>query len=110
MQKPPPVIGQRHPIKQKGHRIRMQKPLVKLENWAVVRSLTMSFQELKPGSLLVGKVFGHPKIKEASFIFTSPIVSIDTNKRVVETRNTAYCLGEASDEYRTWEQTRGAAA
>jgi hypothetical protein len=88
----------------------MQKPLVKLENWAVVRGLTMSYQELKPGSLLVGKVFGHPKIQEASFIFTSPIVSIDTNKRVVETKNTAYCLGEASDEYRTWEQTKGAAA
>jgi hypothetical protein len=89
--------------------MRMQKPLVKLENWAVVRGLTMSYQKLKPGSLLVGKVFGHPRIKEASFIFTSPIVSIDTNKRVVETKNTAYCLGEASDEYRTWEQT-GAAA
>ena len=90
--------------------MRMQKPLVKLEHWAVVQSLTMSYQELKPGSLLVGKVFGHPRIKESSFIFTSPIVSIDTMQRVVETQNTAYCLGEASHEYKTWEQTKGAAA
>ncbi len=58
----------------------------------------------------MGNVFGHPRIKESSFVFTSPIVSIDTMQRVVETKNTAYCLDEASYEYKTWEQTKGAAA
>lgn len=80
-----------------------QKPCVRLENWAVVPSAhCASYQELRAGNLLVGKVFGHPRISEGAFIFTSPIVSLNANKKVVETRNTAYCLGEASSEYQDW--------
>jgi hypothetical protein len=46
------------------------------------------------------------------FIFTSPIVGIDAQNQVAETRNTYYCLGEASREYKAWirGQQSGAAA
>lgn len=84
-----------------------QKPCAKLENWAVVPSAaSASYQELRTGNLLVGTVFGHPRIQEGTFIFTSPIVSLHADAgpetQVVETKNTAYRLGEASGEYKRW--------
>lgn len=89
-----------------------QKPCARLENWAVVESAnSASYQVLRAGSLLAGKVFSHPRIGEGTFIFTSPIVSLDEKKNLVETKNTAYCLGQASREYAVWtEEHRGAAA
>ncbi len=91
-----------------------QKPCARLENWAVVESANIaSYQALQAGSLLVGKVFSHPRIGEGTFIFTSSIVRFDEKTNVAETRNTSYRLGQASHEYRIWaeehEQT-GAAA
>lgn len=97
--------------------MREQKPCAKLENWAVVPSAaSASYQELRTGNLLVGKVFGHPRIQEGTFIFTSPIVSLhadtDDHTKVVETRNTAYRLGEPSGDYKKWtrEHAHDAAA
>ena len=90
-----------------------QKSCARLENWAVVPSAhCASYQELRAGNLLVGRVFGHPRIQEGAFVFTSPIVALDANAKFVETRNTAYCLGEASSDYSKWtaEQASGAAA
>ena len=55
-----------------------QKPCARLENWAVVESAnSASYQMLRAGSLLAGKVFSHPRIGEGTFIFTSPIVRLD---------------------------------
>ncbi len=91
--------------------MRKQKPCAKLENWAVVRRANVAtYQELRAGNLLVGKVFGHPRIAEGKFIFTSPIVSLDNKANTVQTRNTAYCLGEASLEYKAWGQRARTAA
>ena len=89
-----------------------QKPSAKLENWAVVESANIaSYQALRAGSLLVGKVFSHPTIAEGKFIFTSPIVRFDEKTKVAETRNTSYRLGQASREYQMWiEEHSGAAA
>jgi hypothetical protein len=89
-----------------------QKPCARLENWAVVESANIaSYQALRAGSLLVGKVFSHPTIAEGKFIFSSPIVQVDEKTKVAETRNTSYCLGQASREYQIWiEEHRGAAA
>lgn len=85
----------------------MWKSLVILENWAVVDSvLSRSYQDLELGKHLTGTVFGHANLPDANFIFTSSIVGIDSSKRVVETRNTMYQLGEASDDYKTWERAR----
>jgi hypothetical protein len=94
-------------------RMRAHKPSVKLEDWAVVESAnTASYQSLGPGNLLVGRAFGHQRIKTGMFIFTSPIVDIDAQNKIVETRNTCYCLGEPSREYKEWirGQQTGAAA
>jgi hypothetical protein len=93
--------------------MRKQKSCARLENWAVVASAnTATYQALEVGNLLVGKVFGHPRIEEGRFIFTSPIERLDAETNVVETRNTTYRLGEASHDYKIWaqEQTAGAAA
>jgi hypothetical protein len=93
--------------------MQMQKPSVKLEDWAVVPSQkTANYQELRPGHLLVGRAFGHQRIAKGMLIFSSPIVRVDQENKIVETKNTSYCLGEASLEYKAWRQhqnTRNAA-
>ena len=82
----------------------MKKPLVTIENWAVVqRAVALSYEELQPGKHLMGKVAGHTNLPNAEFIYTSPILSVDVDEGRVETRNTVYQLGKASDAYRTWE-------
>jgi hypothetical protein len=82
-----------------------QKPSVKLEDWAVVPGVNSgSYQALRPGNLLVGRAFGHQRIEKGKFIFSSPIVRVDTQQRIVETKNTLYSLGEASHEYKSWSE------
>ena len=86
----------------------MQKPIVAIENWAVVqRAVALSYEELEPGRHLMGKVFGgHRGLPDADSIYTSPILHVDVAKGLVETRNTVYQLGKPSDGYKTWEQER----
>jgi hypothetical protein len=91
----------------------MSKPMVAIENWAVVRrGAYAAYQPLKPGNVLTGRVFGHGRLPDAKSIFTSPIISIDLQERVVETRNTVYRLGSVSEdyknseEYKSWESLR----
>jgi hypothetical protein len=85
----------------------MSQPLVILENWAVVDSVVShSYQELRLGKHLTGTILGPANLPDANFIFTSPIVGVDNDKGVVQTRNTIYQLGEASDEYKTWDRER----
>ena len=85
--------------------MRTQKPSVKLEDWAVVPSLKDGkYQELRPGNLLVGRAFGHHRIKSGTFIFTSLIVGVDLQNNIAETKNTSYHLGEASYEYKMWSR------
>ena len=87
--------------------MRTEKPSVKLEDWAVVESTnTASYQPLGPGNVLVGRAFGHQRIKTGMFIFTSAIVDVDAQNKIAETRHTCYCLGEASREYKTWMRAR----
>ncbi len=84
------------------------KPFVKLEDWAVVPDRNAgSYQELRPGNVLVGRAFGHQRIQTGLLIFTSPIVRIDSENHVAETKNTSYCLGEASHEYKLWSSRQG---
>jgi hypothetical protein len=89
----------------------MSKPMVMIESWAVVRSgAYAAYEELEPGNILTGKVFGHDKMPDGKSIFTSPIISVDSNQGIIETRNTLYQLGDASedyqnsDEYRSWDR------
>jgi hypothetical protein len=88
-----------------------QKPSVKLEDWAVVPSANPgSYEELRPGNLLVGRAFGHQRIKPGMLIFTSPIVHVDARNGIAETRNSSYSLGEVSSEYKAWLQQKGRTA
>jgi hypothetical protein len=88
----------------------MEKPSVKIDDWAVVTNPNSgSHRELSLGNLLVGRVFGHPRIKEGMFIFSSPVVRIDLDNRVVETKNTAYLLGKMSLEYQAWSREHAGA-
>ena len=85
-----------------------QKPAVKLEDWAVVAGPNSgTYQALRPGNFLVGRAFGHQRIEKGKFIFTSPIVRVDPQERIVETKNTYYSLGEASYEYKAWSKEHG---
>jgi hypothetical protein len=61
-----------------------------------------SYEALRPGNLLVGRAFGHQRIKQGMFIFTSPIERVDAMNGIAETRNTSYSLGEMSREYKAW--------
>jgi len=90
--------------------MRTQKPSVELEDWAVVPNLKNGqYELLRPGNLLVGRAFGHQRIKSGTFIFSSLIVSVDLKNNIAETKNTSYRLGEASHEYKTWSKEQAAA-
>jgi hypothetical protein len=88
-----------------------QKPSVKLDLWAVVDSGNRTaYEMLQPGQLLLGKAYGHQRIETGMFIFTSPIIHVDLDRRVAETKNTLYLLGEASADYKAWSREHQKAA
>ena len=92
-----------------GGTAQMRKPLVAIENWAVVDSvLSPGFKELRPGKHLMGNVLGHASVRKTKFVYTSRIVNVYSG--VVETLNTLYQLGEPSEEYKAWERERNNAA
>ena len=82
----------------------MPKREVRIENWAVVRSVRCpSFEELQPGFHLMGTAIGHANLPGQSFIYTSRIVSVDNLNGVVETQNTLYQLGQPDETYKAWQ-------
>jgi hypothetical protein len=82
----------------------MQKPIVTIENWAVVqRAVALNYQELEPGRHLMGRVFGHTTLQDSDFVYTSSILRVDADEGIVETTNTVYQLGKPSDDYKSWE-------
>lgn len=83
----------------------MSKAVVKIEDWAVVQSVVCpTFQKLEPGKRLLGNVFGHANISNTQFTYTSRIVSVDLGRRVAETQNTVYQLGQSNASYQAWEE------
>jgi hypothetical protein len=97
--------------------MQMPKPLVMIENWAVVKGGSrVAYQQLQPGNILTGKVYGHARLPDAKPIYTSPILNVDVPNLIVETRNTLYQLGQVSEDYRksgeyqTWQREISAAA
>lgn len=85
----------------------MPKPVVTIETWGVMQGISShSFGLLHSGNRLVGNVFGHAHIPNASVICTSTIVSVDLDQGLVETLNTTYRLGKMNDEYRHWVAQR----
>ena len=89
----------------------MQKRIATIENWEVVEPVSLQgFEQLSPGKRLTGRVLGHANLPSATRIYTSAILSVDLRRGVVETRNTIYRLGEASEEYKSWRQKQKIAA
>jgi hypothetical protein len=82
----------------------MSKPVVTIQDWAVVQSvISPSYEELLPGKHLMGKVYRTDESMEGRFIYTSRILIVDRGEGVVETLNTKYRLGRACEEYSMWE-------
>ena len=88
----------------------MKKPTARIENWAVVDSVSSpDYRELEPDRRLTGNIFGHAELPNG-VIYTSAIVSIDTARRLVETRNSVYELGAVNDDYDRWSREHKRAA
>lgn len=56
---------------------------MKLEDWAVFNGR------------VAGRVFGNPRFKDGESIITSPIVDIDFQTMIVQTKTNTYSLGES---------------
>jgi hypothetical protein len=81
----------------------MDKPFVRIENWAVVDDLIFQgFRELEPGQRLTGTILATTDLPKG-MIFTAVIQSIDLDKGVVETQNTVYQLGQVDEDWERWE-------
>jgi hypothetical protein len=65
----------------------MEKQTARLEKWDVYK--TISGREG-----FYGRVFGHPRFPDGTFITTSTVVKLDMNTGIAETLNTIYTLGE----------------
>ena len=81
----------------------MEKPLVRIENWAVVDDLIFQgFRELKPGQRLTGTLLATTELPKG-IIYTAVIQSVDLDNGLVETGNTVYQLGQVDEEWEQWE-------
>jgi len=84
----------------------VSKPLATIQCWAVVEGIvSQRFAALQVGYRLRGHVFGLEHVPYMKVAHTSPIVHVDFARGLVETRNTIYRLGEASEEYESWRAT-----
>ena len=81
----------------------MEKPLVRIENWAVVDDLIFQdFRELRPGQRLTGTILATTDLPKG-MIFTSVIQSVDLDNGLVETGSTVYQLGQVDEDWERWE-------
>lgn len=79
------------------------KPLAMIEKWAVVQNVvSQHFEALEAGNRLRGYVIGRADLPNTKIVYTSVIVSANLALGLIETRNTIYRLGEASEEYKLW--------
>jgi len=82
------------------------KPLATIQCWAVVEAVvSQRFAVLQVGNRLRGHVLGLEHVPYMKLVHTSPIVHVDFGRGLVETCNTTYRLGEASEEYESWRAT-----
>jgi len=58
------------------------KPEVRIEDWS-----------LDQNDALIGRVFGHPNIRDGKHITTAKIITIDEKSGVAHTRDIKYLLG-----------------
>lgn len=63
------------------------KPIVKLEEYDLAK--------FRGQDVVVGKVYGHPRIEDGHRVITSEIVDITEDMVYITTQNTIYQLGTA---------------
>ena len=82
----------------------MNKPVVKLHNWATVNNpdpyTAPELQKLK----LSGNAYGHSLFEDGKEITTTSVLSITGRK--IETKNTIYVLGRIAPQFRKWLRTQ----
>lgn len=61
----------------------MEKQKARIEDWFVGHD-----------DLLIGTVYGHPKLRDGSEVVTSRVVKWDSETKTAVTLNTEYTLGE----------------
>jgi hypothetical protein len=82
------------------------KTLTTIQCWAVVEAaVSQRFAVLQVGNRLRGHVLGLEHVPYMKLVHTSPIMHVDFARGLVETRNTTFLLGEASEEYESWRAT-----
>lgn len=87
----------------------MDKPSVRIENWAVVDDLiSHGYRQLQPGQRLTGTILSTTNLPKGT-IYTSVIQNVDAKAGQVETFNTIYQLGKMDEDYERWlgEQDSG---
>ena len=88
----------------------MNKPLVRIENWAVVDDLIFQgFRELKAGQRLTGTILATTDLPKG-IIYTAVIQSVDFDNGVVETQNAVYQLGQVDETWERWEAEQSEAS
>ncbi|HEX3987530.1 MAG TPA: hypothetical protein VHX13_13075 [Acidobacteriaceae bacterium] len=81
----------------------MDKPWVRIENWAVVDDLIFQdFRELRPGQRLTGRILATTDLPKG-IIYTAVIQSVDLHNGLIETQNSVYQLGQVDEEWERWE-------
>jgi hypothetical protein len=81
-------------------------PLATIQCWAVVEAaVSQRFAVLQVGNRRRGHILGLEHVPYMKLVHTSPIVHVDFAQGLVETCNTTYRLGEASEEYESWRAT-----
>lgn len=81
------------------------KPVVKLEEWAVVTTSDEFTPPEMQSISLNGKVYGHPRFQDGEIVTTSSIHNVK-GKRVA-TQNTIYELGEPCKDWLKWMEEAG---
>ncbi len=87
----------------------MEKLSARIEHWSVIDNLIFNgFRDLEPGQRLTGYLMGHSNLPNG-VIYTSVIQNVDLANGLVDTGNTVYRLGRASDDYEQWRSDRSEA-
>lgn len=80
----------------------------RLENWSVITRTVNPFQAPELGfAALHGNVYDNPNFDDGDEVDTSVIKSIDLDKKVAQTRNTLYELGEPDAKWLEWLKENG---
>lgn len=95
--------------------IKKEKQKARIDNWAVgttnvvdegMRYMHPELRSAIYGTFLVGKSKGHPRLPDGLDIKTSRLVGFNIKKRIAETVNTIYTLGNPDPGFVEWLKSK----